>query len=108
MAKVIEHNVTPDDLSETRRENYYNTLRRLGKSEEWGLTALTINSLDNWERWGFGSFEQGWVDRIVIQKMREKRLVENDDYIKKIDTLEKQVAALTERVIQLELLGGIK
>lgn len=67
----MTYNTKITDLSEDRQKDYYDTLVRLGKTQEWGETALTINDKDNWEMYGFGCFSLGWFEARVNKLMKK-------------------------------------
>ena len=113
----MRYNVKVEDLSEEKQRDYFATLSRLGRSEEWGACALQLNPLENWEKWGFGCFETDWV-QVKASKMCGKKAREltvdtlNADfnefkrYVKSLvaftNELEERVADLEREVRELK------
>ena len=75
-----------EDLSEERQKDFYDTLARLGRSEEWGKIALTINPISAWEQWGFGAFTLDWLQAKVnrIRLDRELTIADLHDEMEKL------------------------
>jgi len=104
------YNVRVEDLSEEKQRDYYATLSRLGKSEDWGACALKLNPLENWEQWGFGCFETDWVQvkaaKMAGKKARELTVdtvsADLNDFKAYVRELVKFINQLEERIVVLE------
>ena len=90
-----------EDLSFTRKNDFTATLVRLGKSEEWGKAALKINPLENWEQYGFGCFEQPWL-QVRVSKMLNGKDITVDTVNAELNEINKQLDKLIDFVNQLE------
>jgi hypothetical protein len=94
------YNTKITDLSEKRQENFYETLNRLGFSEKWGATALTINDKDNWEHYGFGCFSQRWLQDRVAAMLKGNNITVDTVYAE-LQELKEDYAQLVEFVNKL-------
>ena len=47
-----------EDLSLIRQAELQNIMELLGVSQDWIKLALSKDSLDNWEKWGFNLFKK--------------------------------------------------
>ena len=98
-----------EDFDEEMRVSFYETINRLGKSEEWGRAALRINPKENWEKYnGFGAFNQPWIEGRVasilkgndmtIDKVYAELQALKTEYRELVD----YVNGLEERIVKLE------
>ena len=79
--KFLQSNVGfhHSDLSLMKQVELQSIARELNLSNDWVLLALSKDSLDNWERWGFSLFRKpefrANVDNLlsIIDKMDEKK-----------------------------------
>ena len=105
--------ITKDDLKEQTRQNYLSALNQLGKTEEWGQTALNEKRLEDWETpkgSTFGLFFLPSFQQQVAKKMGRKEVMTIDnlkiivdgdrDYVN--NTLVPFINGLEERIIKLE------
>ncbi len=90
-----------EDLSFTRRNDFTATLVRLGKSEEWGKAALRINPLENWEQYGFGCFEQPWL-QVRVSKMLNGKDITVDTVYAEVNELKEKLNEVIDFVNSLE------
>lgn len=90
-----------EDLSFTRKNDFTTTLVRLGKSEEWGKAALRINPLENWEQYGFGCFEQPWL-QVRVSKMLNGKDITVDTVYAELNELKGKLNEVIDFVNELE------
>lgn len=90
-----------EDLSPARKDDFIRTITRLGKSEEWGSTALKINPVENWEQFGFGCFEQPWL-QVRVSKMLKGKDITVDTVNAELNELSNQLDSLIDFVNELE------
>lgn len=70
------------DMSLTRQLELEAITLELGLSTDWVLLALSKNTLENWEQWGFSLFKKPEF-RTAINKQLEQLNKVNDDRFKK-------------------------
>ncbi|MBO7526415.1 MAG: hypothetical protein J6T74_00795 [Clostridia bacterium] len=90
-----------EDLSFTRKNDFTATLVRLGKSEEWGKAALKINPIENWEKYGFGCFEQPWL-QVRVSKMLKGKDITVDTVYAELNELKEKLNEVIDFVNSLE------
>ncbi|MBO7734879.1 MAG: hypothetical protein J6S67_20125 [Methanobrevibacter sp.] len=92
-----------EDFTPEYQTKFHEKLRELGKTEEWGKQALTINPIDNWLQYGFNSFSLPWlqqrVDRELGANMEARQTL--DDALYQISQLAKQLADLIDQFNEL-------
>lgn len=98
-----------EDFDEEMRVSFFETINRLGKSEEWGRAALRINPKQNWEQYhGFGAFNQPWMEARVAGILKGSDMTVDKTYaeLQALKTEYKQlvnfVNDLEKRIAKLE------
>lgn len=107
------YNTKYEELSDSRKYDYKDTLNRLGFSNDWGKTALTINKLEDWEKYGFGAFGLNWFQAKVNGMMKKDDILTVDavmaelndfkeyvygDMVNYINELEKRIEVLENAI----------
>ena len=98
-----------EDFDEEMRVSFFETINRLGKSEEWGRAALRINPKENWEKYnGFGAFSQPWMEARVASILKGSDMTVDKLYATveamkvKLNEIIKIINILEERLDKLE------
>jgi len=90
-----------EDLTPDKQEEFLDTLGRLGKSREWGDIALKVNSVEDWEKYGFGGLFKEWLQKRVDRQLHQVKMITIDDLAMGLYQLREEIAQLKENTMPI-------
>lgn len=73
-----------EDLSIKRRLELNNVIRRLGVNNEWMFAALSLHTLEEWERFGFGLMKSADFQEEVKYYLEDINEISEEEFEKEI------------------------
>lgn len=73
-----------EDLSIKRRLELNNMIRRLGVNNEWMFAALSLHTLEEWERFGFGLMRNSDFQEEVKYYLEDINEISEEEFEKEI------------------------